>query len=111
MARTPLTINMITRRGAALVAEPADTLNGNSLACAVPLLVSFSSPNGGTVTIRNPGFFDGLVTDGLKIPDRIITLPIATLFLWGCAPGPYSQPDGFVYLDFAQPTNVSVYQF
>lgn len=109
MPRTALTVVMLTGEGASLVTEAADVENGNSCVPSGPTLISFYAPGGGTVTIRNPRYDQGDAADGLKVPDRILTLPPATVWLWVCPQAYYEQADGLVWLDFGQPTSVAAY--
>lgn len=109
MARTPLTIRTITGDGNALVTEAADTVNGNSYVSGANTLLSFFAFGGGTVTIINPQYAQGDSSDGLKVPDRVLTLPAGVPFLWVCPMSYYDQPSGLVHIDYGQATSVAVY--
>lgn len=115
MARTALTVRNLPRNGANLVTEAADQGNGNYVPFAGPgtLLLSFFSVSGGSVTIASPDYIDGEQgAGGLKVPDRVLTLTPATVFLWTCPMALYSQLGlDQVFIDVAQATSIAVYQF
>lgn len=115
MIRTALTVRNLPRGGANLVTEPSDQVNGNyfQFSGAVTLLLSFFSVSGGSVTIASPVYVDGdQDAGGLKVPDRVLILPPATVFLWTCPVSLYSQFGlNQVFIDAAQPTSIAVYQF
>jgi hypothetical protein len=107
---TQLSVTVLPRTGASLTTTPADVANGNSFLCNRDLLCSFFSVSGGTVTIRNASYIDGTPATGVAVSDRILTLPVATPFLWVCPPNIYNQLDGLVHVDYGQATSVAIYQ-
>jgi hypothetical protein len=109
MARTLLTPIVLGRDGAALATTSADLANGNAFRMpqtAVPeVLCSFFCVTGGTVTLRANATLDF----DLAVPDRVLSLPPATVYLWICQGSPYIQSDGAVWLDCSATTSVALY--
>jgi hypothetical protein len=107
---TQLSVTVLPRNGASLITTAGDVANGNSFVCNTDLLCSFFSASGGTVTVHNATYLDGDSSTGIHVSDRVLTLPVATPFLWVCPANIYNQSDGMVHIDYGQTTSVSIYQ-
>lgn len=106
MARTEIPVNILPREGSSLSTVSADVGNGNffHMPSSGMVLLSFFNAAGGTATI-----YTNETMDSLSLPNRVLTLPAATVFLWMLEGPPYVQADSTVWVDVSGDTSVAVY--
>jgi hypothetical protein len=112
-ARTVLNPITATHSGVLLSFTASDQTNGNSFRPDphTALIVQNTTAGAITLTIHTNAFMDGDTASGLRVPDRVITVPANSVGTAGPFTGSlYRQNDGFVWIDSSAALNYMVLQ-
>jgi hypothetical protein len=106
MARTALPVTAPNKTGVTLGFTASDQVNGNSFVNDGRSVLVARNTGGApaTLTLRVTRIEDGDAVTGLKVPDRVVSIPVSTAaapatILGTFSQDIYNQPDGTVSVD------------